>query len=50
VLVQQSERKELIHTLKQIEAFRKMKAADIQNLAASMEEVTLNGGRYEKEW
>ena len=44
VLAQQSGRKELIHTLKTIEAFRKMKLTDIQNIAASMEEVTFARG------
>jgi len=44
VLAQQSGRKELIHTLKQIDAFRKMKSTDIHNIAVSMEEVTFGRG------
>lgn len=44
VLAQQSGRKELIHTLKKIDAFRKMKSKDIQTLATSMEELTFGRG------
>lgn len=44
VLAQQSTRKELILSLKRIEGFRKLKSNDIQNLAASMGEVTFARG------
>lgn len=44
VLAQQSGRKELIHTLKQIPKFRKIKSNDIHDIAASMQEVTFSRG------
>jgi CRP-like cAMP-binding protein len=44
VLAQQSTRKELILSLKRIEGFCKLKSNDIQNLAASMGEVTFARG------